>query len=662
MRRVYGRRGSANDASAHDDPISAIERTSDSPRQSSHVDETDDVALVGATEKTEGLNFHPQNENTAGVVSRGSMPVQAPPPPQLALYEFPAFPVDPRKRLTWCISLASICHEHYNIRNIDEFRACLLYVHAEPLHAQINIRDFAQADGNELDETLRLFKMLHALGNSPVQDWRALELFFLFSGGFMGNSAHITFPVSFTTIQRIVGVHNAIGNTQIIPLEFLRLLQRSAVFGSDDTALCFAFCTIYHCRLNSRLGYYAQDNLYERFVQVLEDVYERLNDAADIVGCANWAALASPYLFFDVDNTIMTLYIDEHRARPQHRVSITGLPRKELQGYVNATLMDPARVDARFDLPPDRSRKCEAGVRKAVRLFGDLQLQFAANLAKVLSGIVPAPLILILEHLRATLLDTFPPPCFLHVITPPICRMCMTPIPLAISQFVAKKLAVHDDDVSDSPDSWSGTVRKRYLHGIPRDELISAEFERWHLNRILNPATGMVRVTTNRRLNRDDPVAIVYGFVTHESMKERPMLGDYHYGLPGASVSRLFNIRYGLSLDNPQAKQQLSLTDPGFSDMTGTRTCPSKTTIPSWYTLRIVPALHSAVMAMRRTDPHAAPNDVLYTSEAPTCYVKPLGPTFDTIKDLENELAFGVYALVDVSKHGECILDPKVRF
>jgi len=614
--------------------------------------------VTGEEERSIAMQHH------EGIATEGS-PVQSPPllRQPLAPYEFPDFTGGRERRFIWTISLAFICHKHYNIQNAEEFRACLREANSGSARVQRKIRDFARAGKRELDDSLRIFKMLHVLDNSAVQDWRALELFFLFSGGFIGSDAQIPFPPSFNVVHNTIGLLNTISAT--IPNIFLRFLLRSKLFHSDDTALCFALCTTLHCRLHANLADYGTDFLYERFVPALENVYERLNEAAQVAGCANWAALASPYLFFDIDLMVMSLYTVENRARPEHRISITGETRTELPGYVNATLLEPGRIDARFDLPSDRSRSCEAAVRRAVRRFGDLQREFANHLGEAMlkTNNIPDPLLSIIHDIHSTLVQAFPPLSPTHIIPPPIGCICMSPPPLEISRLVADKLGVHTRNLSDSPDSWSSSVRNGYLHGIPRHELISTEFNHLRLNRTYDPTNGRVRVTTINPLEPEEPVAIVYGFVTHESMKERPILGDVHYGLPGASVSRQFNIRYGLSLDNPQAKLQLNMRDPLFSDSTGTHTCPAQSKVPSWYTLRIVPAFHSVVTSMRRSDPHADPADMLYTREAPTCYMKPLNHTgFDTMKDLENGLAFGVYALARIPIGGECILNPKMRF
>jgi len=70
--------------------------------------------------------------------------------------------------------------------------------------------------------------------------------------------------------------------------------------------------------------------LYELVVPAIERIYMELNKIAGITGCANWGALVASYLYFDVKSMVMTLYKDGKRAKPQHRIPITGRRRPEL--------------------------------------------------------------------------------------------------------------------------------------------------------------------------------------------------------------------------------------------------------------------------------------------------------------------------------------------
>jgi len=102
----------------------------------------------------------------------------------------------------------------------------------------------------------------------------------------------------------------------------------------------------------------------------------------------------------------MSLYEPESHARPQDRISITGLERPQLTGYVNATFLERGRIDERYPIPTDRSRAHEAAVRKAFGRFADLQLRFAPDLSTILAnpGSISEPLLAILDEIRTTLL------------------------------------------------------------------------------------------------------------------------------------------------------------------------------------------------------------------------------------------------------------------
>jgi len=257
-----------------------------------------------------------------------------------------------------------------------------------------------------------------------------------------------------------------------------KTLTRSTVFNADDTALCFVLCIVFQCRLFGNLGNMPVRQLYEKFVPATANLYGKLNQLARIAGCANWGALVTPYLYFDVESMVMTLYKDDKRAEPQHRISITGQPRPELNGgHINHALPEDGRVVSMFVLPRDRSKACELAIRKVVRLFGDLQLQFKDHLQEALehNETIPAPLDNILTDMRTTLLQVFPPPDIERIIPPPGGRVAMTPMPRPFGGFLAEKLSLPVDGFTGSPDKWTPKHRRGFLH-IPLSELIEADF------------------------------------------------------------------------------------------------------------------------------------------------------------------------------------------
>jgi len=70
----------------------------------------------------------------------------------------------------------------------------------------------------------------------------------------------------------------------------------------------------------------------------------------------------------------------------------------------------------------------------------------------------------------------------------------------------------------------------------------------------------------------------------------------------------------------------------------------------------------TAVMCMRRDRPAPIP-DTFYTSDAVTCYVKPMQTSgFVSLPALKPSFLFGVYAIDNIPDAGKPILDPKLRF
>jgi len=489
--------------------------------------------------------------------------------PQLNLspYVFPDYEIAWRRRTMWNLSLASICSKKYNIQSIAHFRACLLAANAGSEDLKNKIIDFTEKS-NRVTVTLQVFKMLHVLNSSPVQDHRALELVCLLSGGFYGE-ADIPFPTKFADIQGTVQALHANGGKQVIPLNLLRNLTRSEDLASDDTALCFVFCTIYQCRVEGNLGDYDLLGLYEKFVPLLNQIYKKLDKFAKIAGCDNWGALVSPYLYFDVGKVIMTVYKRAKRAEPQHRISITGEIRPELNGnYVPSDFEEQERVVAALYLPSDRSRTCEAAVRKAVRLFGEIQQEFANHLPEAIgrrAGRIPAAIRALLDEIRASLCQAFPSPSRSKIIPPPPGRLSMTPIPAAISSHVAMKLKLPLGQFAGPPDKWAHINRRSYAC-YPEDELKDLEFNRLHLTLRTLPG-GVKSVVTKKKFNKGDPISPLYGNITHESLKERPtLIGNVSYGLSHSNVLRRTVEHYGISLVNHADLELKSTTELGFSD------------------------------------------------------------------------------------------------
>jgi len=68
-------------------------------------------------------------------------------------------------------------------------------------------------------------------------------------------------------------------------------------------------------------------------------------------------------------------------------------------------------------------------------------------------------------------------------------------------------------------------------------------------------------------------------------------------------------------------------------------------------------------MYMRRHDEKATVPNAFSTSNHATCVVKPINPHgFSSLEDLENTMAFGIFALVDLEEGTECVLNTETVF
>jgi len=392
----------------------------------------------------------------------------------------------------------------------------------------------------------------------------------------------------------------------ISPINSLQISGKmfSSFIRAVGNMLFFVFCTIYHCRMNGTLARYPLKGLYEKFVPVLQKIYSWLDKLALIAGCDNWGALVAPYLYFDIEKATMTLYKLSKRAKPQHRISITGLARPELAGgYVPDDFQEYGRVVSSAVLPEDRSRVCEAAIRKVVCIFGEIQKKIATSLDDALkdkSPHVPYGVRPMLIDINATLKLAFPRVGKNKIISPPPGRLSLTPVPSTFTKYMARTLNQPESEFRGSPHNWTTTSRSKYFNSTHVATLRDAELKRLSLNLRQLPG-GQNSVIAGKEFKKGDPISPIFGHITHESLKERPILdGIVRYGLPHSNVTRDYVEQHGISLVNRADLDHRYNTEEGFSDMTGTETVPPGTTVPSWYTVRLTPSPHCAVLHMRR--------------------------------------------------------------
>jgi len=111
-------------------------------------------------------------------------------------------------------------------------------------------------------------------------------------------------------------------------------------------------------------------------------------------------------------------------------------------------------------------------------------------------------------------------------------------------------------------------------------------------------------------------------------------------------------------LVNPVAAATALNVDPAFSDQTGKYCCPVNTLVPAWFTVRLTPLHYSPAFFMRRHDAGAIEPFIRFTTDTPTCYVRPIDTDgFRSLDDLGNKILFGIYAHDEMDVGMECIVD-----
>jgi len=544
------------------------------------------------------------------------------------------------------MSLVYISHQRHKIENMADLREYLQLATTEK-----KVQEFAKTRNGPAEFTFRAFKMLHGLIRTGVRDGRPFELYYLFTGGLTGQDTKIEFPPSFGGIMTLVKTLQSA--KQVLPWDFLRCLSASKLFRIDDTALCFALCTTFQCRAKGDIGGRTVRN-------------GRLNEAALLVGCPNWAALASHYLFFDTKSMVMTLYTKASRVEPHHRFSIMGVSRPQFNMRNLASFEEKDRVSAAFTMPADRSKACESAVRVAVRLFGSLQVEFRHCLNDVMrdSLTVPDRIGRILARIEVTLKKAFP----LHkkLILPPQGRLSVTALPEYLQLYIAGRLGIDAKLLAGSVDSWTPAVKKRLAKTISKKELIKHELDVNNLTRenrtVQDGGAPAYSVRVSSLKKKDERLLYIYGNLTYESLTERPSLDETRrYGLSDTTRSFAFVRRHGFSL-SPWVDAAL---DPEMHDLYGIHTCQPTTDNPAWYTTRLTPIEFSAVLYMRRHEQRRheqgeTPIDDRITSEPATLYILAEGEP--SLNRLESEMVFALCPTADMRPGTECIIDPTIRF
>jgi len=313
---------------------------------------------------------HPAADGDGAPVSHPHSAVTAPAPHPLL---FPIWVPSFHEKVAWQLSLVYSLHRRYNILNSTDFRHRLV----SSIGDNTAILRFSQT--SEWVRAYNLFRLLYTPTADGIYDARALELFSLLRGGLIGGAAHIEFPEDFQAISTLSETLNTDPHDCVLPGHFLRALYQEkmlSVFANDGTATCVALCIAFRCRAHLH-GKSRMEGLYTLIVDVLSMIIGRLNTIAAMAGYPSWSALVAPYLFFDVDKTMMTLYTGGTHCEPHHRISILGAIPDLTHGRVNAAFYATNAVSqVRHSNESVVLDHRDQAIRRAIRIFGFLQSSF----------------------------------------------------------------------------------------------------------------------------------------------------------------------------------------------------------------------------------------------------------------------------------------------
>jgi len=311
---------------------------------------------------------------------------------------FPSYIDSVHVKGVWELSVVYITHMRYNILSCPEFRARLSLSQGTNPH----VEEFVGSPDSCL--AYARFRSFFTPTAAGFYDARALQLYSLLRGGLIGKEAQIEFPTAFDTTKEMVGElapHGA-----VVPWFYVLRLQGEEVFNHDGTALCFALCSAYRCRYY--LEIYEQrtpEDLYTFIVPVLARIVERLNVMAVAAGYNLWSELVAPSLFFDITDTVMTLYTRGPLSEPHHRISILGPIPGLTHVHINTAFGPPVSA-----VPPTSGIRAPrlTTIRRVARLFGHIQLEFPHHLSAMAmnNGTIPQPLLNILLDIQNILRES----------------------------------------------------------------------------------------------------------------------------------------------------------------------------------------------------------------------------------------------------------------